>query len=411
MTSERDFDRIARAWLESGPHEAPDRVVNTVMDAIDAVPQVRRPRWWLWRPTPMTRLPMLAVLAGLIVLALGAVVISSGRPTPAPIPSQAAPSAAASAVVEPSRSPTSGPIPADILGTWIAPLRDAPGINQAATSSIAFRDGSDNPAEPGFALELGTHASLPQEAMVDEVEPGVIRMVSRPSPGGCQDKDVGRYRWSKPSPDVLELELVSDACAAREAVVPGAWIRSGIGDGDGGPGIAAVFSPFFEFTLPPGRYEGIGNMDADFLMVDGDDGSTLTALKDPDGFVDPCSLEAGRIDLDPGIDPFVAYLSASTALEVVDATETTIDGNRAVRIDITTRDGIAADGCADGNVLLWVPHSWPDSDLTMPVGGSESVIVTEVDGATVVFTVLDASGAVATDVVESIRFIDELPMP
>ena len=43
MTIERDFDRIARAWLDLGPNEAPDRSVAAVLQAIETTPQVRRP--------------------------------------------------------------------------------------------------------------------------------------------------------------------------------------------------------------------------------------------------------------------------------------------------------------------------------------------------------------------------------
>ena len=50
MTDERDFDRLARAWLELGPDEAPDRVIAAVLQAVEATPQVRRPlRWPSWR--------------------------------------------------------------------------------------------------------------------------------------------------------------------------------------------------------------------------------------------------------------------------------------------------------------------------------------------------------------------------
>ena len=36
MTTERDFDRLARAWLELSPNEAPDRTRSTaVLHAID----------------------------------------------------------------------------------------------------------------------------------------------------------------------------------------------------------------------------------------------------------------------------------------------------------------------------------------------------------------------------------------
>jgi hypothetical protein len=411
MTRERDFDRIARAWLELGPHEAPDRTVEAVLGAIEAESQVRRPPWWpLWRPTSMTRIRILAVAAGLTALAAGAAILGGGNPRPTPSPSTV-PSPAVSPSAAPTTASTPGPVPAAILGSWIAPLREAPGITQAATSGISFMDGSDNPAEPGFALDLGLHNSFPQEARADEPEPGVLRLVSRPSPGGCEDRDVGRYRWSKPSDDVLVLELIADACAAREAVVPGTWIRSGIGDSDGGTGIAAAFTPFFEFSLPAGDYEGLANGLDGALLVTGSDGFRFQAMKDPDGFVDRCSEEAGRIDLEPGIDPLLAYLNGSPELAVTDTTELMVDGNRAVRIDLTTGDALAAGGCADGAVLMFAPHVWAVDAVPLEIGQAETFVVTEVDGATIVFEIDDGSGGLPQGVIDSIQFIDELPMP
>ena len=71
MTSERDFDRLARAWLELGPNEAPDRVVTAVLQAAETTPQVRRPmRWPLWRLVPMTRLPVAAGAVAILVVAV-----------------------------------------------------------------------------------------------------------------------------------------------------------------------------------------------------------------------------------------------------------------------------------------------------------------------------------------------------
>lgn len=50
MTDERDFDRLARAWLDLGTNEAPDRVVAAVPQAAETRPQVRCPhRWTIWR--------------------------------------------------------------------------------------------------------------------------------------------------------------------------------------------------------------------------------------------------------------------------------------------------------------------------------------------------------------------------
>ena len=69
MTQERGFDRIARAWLEAGPNEAPDRAISAVLAAIETTPQLRRPwRWSSWRPITMT--PRTFSLIGVLMLAL-----------------------------------------------------------------------------------------------------------------------------------------------------------------------------------------------------------------------------------------------------------------------------------------------------------------------------------------------------
>ena len=59
MTTDRDFDRLARAWLETGPDEAPDRVIAAVLQAAETTPQVRRGlRRPFRRSVTMTRLSM-----------------------------------------------------------------------------------------------------------------------------------------------------------------------------------------------------------------------------------------------------------------------------------------------------------------------------------------------------------------
>ena len=61
MTTDRDFDRLARAWLETGPDEAPDRVIAAVLQAAETTPQVRRGlRRPFRRSVTMTRLSMAA---------------------------------------------------------------------------------------------------------------------------------------------------------------------------------------------------------------------------------------------------------------------------------------------------------------------------------------------------------------
>lgn len=117
MTSERDFDQLARAWLELGPDEAPDRVVAAVLQAAETTPQVRRPiRWPSWRFRHMTRLPLAAGAAAVLVVAIGGGFLVSqpdrpvGGSSPSPSPSVAAgPSAMASPSVVASQSAAVSP--------------------------------------------------------------------------------------------------------------------------------------------------------------------------------------------------------------------------------------------------------------------------------------------------------------
>ena len=84
MTSERDFDRLARAWLELGPDEAPDRVVAAVLQAVEDTPQVRRPlRWPTWRSFKMNRISQAAGLAAILVVVIGGGILLSQRNQPA----------------------------------------------------------------------------------------------------------------------------------------------------------------------------------------------------------------------------------------------------------------------------------------------------------------------------------------
>ena len=114
MTSGRDFDRLARAWLELGPDEAPDRVVAAVIEAVEDTPQVRRPlRWPIWRFLMMNHVSQAAGAAAVLVVVLGGGILLSQRnqpaiggptdvPTPSPsimpTPSPSGPAAAAGVI-------------------------------------------------------------------------------------------------------------------------------------------------------------------------------------------------------------------------------------------------------------------------------------------------------------------------
>jgi hypothetical protein len=406
MTSERDFDRIARAWLDLGPNEAPDRSIDAILDAVETIPQARMPwRWPLGRPT-MTRLPVLAVLAGLIILAFGVFALSGGGPGPAPVVPTATP----------------GPVPAAVKGGWTAASRGTAIEDPTVTTIVLGGSAVDNFARqfsvdrPGFTRSLGSN--------VVEESPGVLRFtLSSSSDAGCQMRDSGTYRWSTSADGQwLTLEPIEDACVARSEILPGTWQRNLGFSSAGGSGIAVNFQPYMSFTLPAERWKGNEYAETDTLALDNGDGTAdLRIWKDPDGFVDACDREGGRLDLAPGIDAFLAYLRESPQFTVIDETDLTIDGQRAVEVEIRLGDKIKQP-CAplDGNeadrsgILLWAAHGAEGTFWNGTFGDHWSLVVTEVDGTTFLMEIVRQDGStwpVDRSVVENIRFHDALPTP
>ena len=115
MTHERDIERILGHWLADGPTEVPDRVIDVIADRIARQPQ--RPAWRLhWRNANMhTSLRAAAVLAAVVILAVGAIYLR-GSPSGSNIGGPA---------VTPSPSPTASPTPGPSLRS-LSPLAFRP---------------------------------------------------------------------------------------------------------------------------------------------------------------------------------------------------------------------------------------------------------------------------------------------
>jgi hypothetical protein len=361
----------------------------------------------------MTRFSLLAVLAGTIAVIAGGLVLVGGQDGPAPQP---APSTAPS----PTAAATTGPLPEAIWGGWTAASRGTE-IEDPDTTTILFGPSSLDEHSRGFGLERQRSPRLLPSTVIEE-SPGVLRLTLN-SPGlvSCEMRDAGTYRWSlSEDGQWLTLEPIEDACPDRSAIVAGTWQHNLGYSNEGGPGIAVNFAPYVAFTLPVEQWTGNQFGETDTLVLDNGDGTAdLRIWKDPDGFVDACDREAGRLDLDPGIDAFLAYLRDGRQFSVIEETELTVDGRRAVEVEIRLGDAIEGP-CAplDGNesdrrgILLWAPHADQGAFWNGVAGDQWSLVVTEVDGATFLMEVVRQDGTtwpVDRDVLESIRFLDALP--
>jgi hypothetical protein len=222
MTTERDFDRIARAWLETSPDEAPDRTIAAVLQAVETTPQVRSSwRWLTWRSRPMNRIP-LALGAAAVVAIAGAALIFKAGPGPGPGPgSSPAPVLTippSGSTASPGDSPVAagGPVPTELRARWMGDHRGivAPG----AGTTIVFDQGT-------FALtqsNAGSERRLASSA--SSVGDGQIRLESTATANDCTKGDVGVYRWLLTSSGrTLTITEDSDACPTRAGTLAGTW--------------------------------------------------------------------------------------------------------------------------------------------------------------------------------------------
>ena len=221
MTTEREFDRIARAWLELMPDEAPERAIDAVLLAVETTPQVRSPwRWLPRRSTPMNRIP-LALGAAAVVAIAGALVLSRSGPgldvgsTPSP---RATASDASASPASPSGSPpaAAGPVPNEIQSSWMGGHRGL--VAPEAGTVINLTQNSFHLAQSAGSTAQylqSTASSTPYRKLRLELTNGG---------DGCQGGDVGTYEWSlSPSGRVLTIVELQDACPTRAGTIVGDW--------------------------------------------------------------------------------------------------------------------------------------------------------------------------------------------
>lgn len=418
MTPIDPFERQLPAALT---RLADPRTPDYLTDILGRTARTRQRSAWRslerWLPMPSLTSPRavgLLAVAALALALIGSALLGGGGPTPGP---SATPSATPSAVPTPSSSPADVSLPDGVLGGWVAGSRGTLAEGPGDLAFMVFGPPQDGTPVTFWIDPPGLVSTILSAAEADG--PDVVSIRTYNPDGGCRFDSLGRYRWSTTADGQwLTMTLIEDACDVRSQIVPGTWQRSAAHHNAGGPVIAALFEPMFTMTLPPGEYIGRGAGQRDSLVVETET-STYKVWRDLDGFVDPCDIDAGRIDLE-GMDGVLAYFEEDPRFSVTDREEFTIDGRPAVAIRFTIGTDIEApcwtlDGNANDRtgVLTFVPHSWPGGFWNDAIGGMDGLVVTEVDGVSLTFEWLTFHSGLAIDreTLDTIRFVDGLPEP
>jgi hypothetical protein len=225
MTATRDSDRILRAWLDLVPDEAPDRVLDAVLDQIDHTPQVRRAGLrGQWRFPEMPRF-FLAGAAVVLALVLGAIALAprpapgvGGSSTPAltPPPSTPPPSGSVAAA---------GAVPAELRNRWMGGSNSL--VNPNAGSSIVF-----GPTSIALA-QANSNQTVVLTADAAAAAAGRLRLTTGGAHGVCPAGTAGTYDWTlSPSGRVLSINIADDPCADRSDALIGTWWLMGCKDVD-----------------------------------------------------------------------------------------------------------------------------------------------------------------------------------
>jgi hypothetical protein len=409
MTTDRNPDRIVRAWLDQMPDETPDRVIDSVLLAVDATPQVRRPLLTLPTPgrsTPMTRLALIAAAAALGAALLGgALLLGGGRNnspaiTPAPASSPAPTEAPTAAPATPATSSANAtPLATALRAKWLAAVPTIPAIgNGGGPVSLTIETAGTS----AFVGNLTPGAAFGGTATA--VGADQVRLVLERDSGGCAAGDEGTYRWTL-STDGSQLALVklADACANRGNVFARTWVRSLTTATTNGAGVVDAFDPWFSIALPEKSYEP-RQLD-DFVEIGNPDGTDLLAWKNPQGFTDPCS-QAERYPYTAGADALVGYFRQNPAFNIIENTPMTIDGRPAIHLVVEGKAGYTK--CPGNELLTFTPKACDCHWVSTP-GFRDSFYLVDVGSDTIVIEISVGATKNEKPIVDSIRIPATLP--
>ncbi len=452
MTAEQPLDRTTRAWLDLMPDEAPDRVIDAVLLAVESAPRVRRP--WLAGPTrsnQMNRFVLIAAAAIVGVALLGGAALIAGGNT-GPAPTQAPPSAA---IVSPAPSSPASPgavTPAGLKYTWVGAPRDIPGRGMTTRISLQFSSTgaciNSTSASPGCVIA---------SSRLDEATRNTLQF-STPSAGDCAAGDNGTYPYTlSPGGKVLTIATGTDACAVRAAAYPGTWYRAlctepangCLGDLEADTYPSQFIAPKLDasaqwdapwgalsYTVPAGWSNSV-DFPMELILLPSTTYATFTAQGGPANvyhqlqvLADPVAVKqdaACSFGPDPTVprtaDAIATWLAGLPTVTATNAISTTINGKHARQLDLAVNAATAR--TCPGDTFAGVPMFAPARTDTgnvpqFGIGVGELVQLTLVDigGGHVAGIVIDDGSAdhianptrfqqlvdAATPIVESLHF-------
>jgi hypothetical protein len=388
---EARFERRLRAFAD---------VPVAAVDPDEVAARVVRPR----RVPSDLRIALLAA-ALLIAFVIAALALAGG---PKPMPLVVLPSSVATAFT--------GDLQDALAGTWLA---DVPADMRFAGEGPLQRMALviDPRSNQYSFLQAGAAGLERFAATLEWPGPDSVRFVTRGvSDGievagspitGCSARDAGTYRVQH-STDGLRLTLtaVDDACAARAAINARTWTRSMAAHSRGGFGVVDAFDPLFTLELPEGVYTA--SRTNDWQVIDDQvHGEEFMAVKDPQGFLDPCDISRGRYEVEPGAQAWVDYFAQLDGFTVDSVTDLRVDGHRAkqlvVHVDVDQ-------SCPSGHLSEWQPkNETTDFHSFLRPGDTDYMVVVELADATLLFQVLPTPDALGGQVIGSIRFLEALP--
>ena len=398
MSATRDFDDIARAWLDLMPSEAPDRAVDAVLEAVSSAPQRRGRRFGPRRFTPMARLGLAGGLAAAIVIA-GALALGPRTSPDVTNPANSGdPSASPS--VSPDAGRTAGALDSALRSTWAAFANENATLSTGAgpVSLVVNPVGTSIAAEnygPGHG-----YASTASQIAPDQVEVVLDR-----DGGGCFAGDRGVYNVQlDDTKGYLTITSLSDECSNRFLVFVGRWVRSLDDPSTIGAGAITALDPGFSIVMPDDDYQT--RHLTDFVEIAGTTYS-LMVHKNPQPFADPCSTAEERVPYQPGAQAFVDFFKGNDAYDVTDIAPLTISGHDALHATVGGKANYAR--CPDQALYEYTPKNCACHFIVGP-GGADSMYLVEVGSDTYLFIVSPIGLAIEREIIDSIRIPFDLPV-